>query len=172
MSDSELYQDVVNGNQPAFKKLYNRFWNKLYIFSFNILRNQEICEDIVQEIFVELWDNRKEKKIENVQAYLFKAVKFKTLNVIRNTAISAKHLGLKGSDQPRNTTEENLHYNELKQTIDAKIDLLPAKCKEVFIMSRYEQLSNKEIAERLDISVQTVKNQITKALSILREGIL
>jgi RNA polymerase sigma-70 factor (ECF subfamily) len=170
-TDSELYREVTRSNRRAFRELFERYWDKLFVYCFNILQKHEICEDIIQEIFIELWERRQERELHNVQGYLFRAVKLKTLNVIRNTAISAKHLGLLKKDEYRNTTEESVLHNELRLKIDQAVGRLPGKCKEVFILSRFEQLSHKTIADRMGISVQTVKNHINKALSILRETI-
>ena len=168
-SDKELYNDVRLGGKKAFRILYERYWDKLYVYSFNIVKRQDFCEDIVQEIFIELWLKRNERMIDNMAAYLIKAAKFKSLNVIRNSSLSKMHLDLLNIDTPTNDTEQSVLINELTTSIDKAIASLPPKCREVFLLSRIEQLSNKEIAERLEISVQTVKNQISKALTILRD---
>jgi len=167
-SDTELYLKIRNSNHKAFQEFYDKHWNKLFLYSYNIVESQAASEDIVQEIFIELWKNRQTRNIDNIMAYLWKAVKIKSLNVLRNNAITEKHLKLFNRPVIEKNIEQSIEFTETQKKIDRLISALPDRCEEIFRLSRFEDLSNLEISKKLNISVQTVKNQISKALSQIK----
>jgi RNA polymerase sigma-70 factor (family 1) len=155
----------------SFEQIYRQYWSKLYIYAFNVLREQEVCEDIVQEVFIDLWAKRHEVQISNLRSYLYQSVKYQIFNHFRKSKY--KYQLLMKFDQI------NIHYEidelyeqkEFKEKIKEAMYRLPEQRRVIFEMSRYEGLSHKEISEHLGISVQTVKNQISASLKFLRKSL-
>nr|NQU92666.1 RNA polymerase sigma-70 factor [Bacteroidota bacterium] len=170
-SDTELYLRIRKSSHLAFQEFYNRHWNRLFLYAYKIIETQSASEDIVQEIFIELWVNRKTRSIDNITAYISKAVKIKSFNILRNSAITEKHLKLFGQPLIEKNTEESIEYTETREKIETLISTLPNRCEEIFRMSRFDNMSNLEISKKLNISVQTVKNQISKAISLIKPNI-
>lgn len=166
LEDSELLQLAI-GNRQAFEAIFHRYWKRLYTYAYKIYQEKAVCEDIVQEVFISLWDKNKNSKILNLEAYLLKAVKYKVANHIRSLKFSTAQIEYLESipDEPNH----HLEYKEFEKKMMSQIELLPQKCKEVFKLSRIEQKSNKEIAQALSLSVRTVETHISNALSFLRK---
>ena len=127
--------------------------------------------DVVQEVFVWFWENREKWTVTNTRSYLRAAVKYKVANVIRKDKLrSAAFEGWKNyvHGEAESTIRE-LELQELQKVIQDFTGQLPPRCREIFRLSRFEHLTNREIADRLDISEKTVENQITIALRRLRK---
>lgn len=167
ISDANLFLLTLKDNEVAFKQLYDRLWKSLYLFSLKLLKNETEAKDVVQDVFCNLWDKRQELEIENVKSYLFSATKYKCLEYIRknnNYSDLLTRINLAASE---NNTERELDFKETKTKIENGIDTLPLKSKQIFTMSRYDNLSNKEIAHKLDISIKTVEYHITQSIKQL-----
>ena len=169
-SDQKLIEQVSKGNELAFDHFYNKYWDSLFISAYVILKDVEACKDIVQDVFLNVWERSNLDKIDNIEAYLHQSVKFKVLMALRKGKVSDKHLQTL-QELIANTTEEQLDYEDLHETIESSIKSLPAKCQEVFRLSRIEHLSNNQIAERLSISVRTVETHISNALRQIRSNL-
>jgi RNA polymerase sigma-70 factor (family 1) len=170
-SDQELVQLLVNHDQGAFKHLYERHWFELYQSAFAMLKDQHAAKDILQDVFVWLWENRATLNITYVKAYLKAAVRFKVANYIRSGSIRDHifdELAKISTHSHPPTSDELIELKELRQVIHDSMYQLPEKCREVYRLSREEGLSNQEIAQRLGISVKTVEAQMTIALKRLR----
>jgi RNA polymerase sigma-70 factor (family 1) len=167
LSDSQLIDQLRSGDQNAFTAIYDRYCAALYRTALRILQDHELAKDVVQEAFISLFEKANENTIRNLQAYLYQVVKYQCFMQLRSGKISDKHLSQINTIIASNELEEELHAKELQLVLDESIAALPEKCREVFYLSRFESLSNKKIAERLNISHKTVENQITKALKIL-----
>lgn len=138
------------------------------IAAFKVLNDKAAAEDIVQDIFLDLWRKRHELSIENTSSYLFSAVKYRVLNYIRKNKVPMTDLDFVDKFNTLNSTEEFIDFKELRQTLDDAISDLPDQCRKVFTMSRFDHMSNKEIAEKLNLSLRTVENHISLALRKLR----
>jgi len=163
---------LKKGDINAFEIIYSHNWSLLYAYSYNIIRNSSVCEEIVQEIFFSIWANRSELSINHsLQAYLIKAVKFKTLSYIRSEKVrkiyAASYTAFESS-LIDNSNEESVQLYDLKSRIENEVAKLPQKCQQIFRLSRNEHQSIKHIAELLNISHKTVENHLTKALKHLR----
>lgn len=167
LSDKRLFEEISRRNEPAFAHFYHRHWDSLFISAYKVLKDEEACKDIVQEVFLSIWGSSNLQGIDNIQAYLHQSVRYKVLMALRKEKVSEKHLETI-HHLTENTTEKHLEFEELTRTIEQSIQSLPDKCQEVFRLSRMENLSNHEIAERLNISVRTVETHIGNALRRLR----
>ena len=152
----------------AFDEIYARYWKKLYLFAYSILEDREVCEDIVQDIFTYLYTKRKELSISELKPYLFQSIKFQVIKHLRNDKIAQHHVERINSISFSNHTEEMVNFRELEASLERHLNELPERCREIFKLSRQQNLTNEEIADQLGLSVQTVKNQISKALTYLR----
>lgn len=166
-SDKLLIEQISKGNELAFAHFYNRHWDSVFISAFKVLKDEEACKDIVQELFLGIWESTNLKEIENVKGYLHKSVRYKVLMLLRKEKVSEKHLSTMET-LVGNTTEEQLDFVEMNETIEKSIEALPTKCQEVFRLSRLENLTNQEIAQRLSISIRTVETHISNALRQIR----
>ncbi|PZR20577.1 MAG: RNA polymerase sigma-70 factor [Flavobacterium psychrophilum] len=171
LSDDELLRLVSKGNERAFGVIFDRYWKRLFNYAYKIYREEEICEDIIQEIFISLWNNSQKAVVLNLEAYLLKAVKYKIANHIRSLKFTKDHLDIiEGISIPQKSVND-LEYKEFETGIMQKIESLSPKCREVFILSRIEYLSNSEIATKLNLSIHTVEKHISNALKELRSGL-
>lgn len=167
-NDERLLESIQADDRIAFEIIYNRYWSKLYLSAFGILKDRQASEDIIQEIFTQLWVKRNTTQIETLKSYLFTAIRFQVFKTIRNTKVRADLLSQIEQNNFDDSTKEYLIEKEINTLFDASIAELPDRCREIFILSRKEFLSVKEIAERLGISPKTVENQITIAIKKLR----
>lgn len=173
LSDLELFSLVKHENVEAFEVMYKRYWPELIDAAYKRLQSRQKAEDIVQEIFISLYNKREILEVTvSLKAYLNKALKFKVLNEfrsadVRNTYVKTQFL----SDLCKNDFAQEIEAKELNRKIDHLLAQLPTKCRQVFNLSRYENKSNKEIALELNISVSTVEKHIGKALKVLRNNL-
>ncbi|MEM7549009.1 MAG: RNA polymerase sigma-70 factor [Bacteroidota bacterium] len=172
-ADEQLIDLLKTDNQEAIEILFKQYYKQLCIVVYRMLGDRDLSEDLVQEVFLTIWKNRQKIDINiSIRAYLKRATVNRTLNYIRD---NKKRYASPLDDSPIKDWEsgeydghEELEYSELKGEIEKGIESLPPRCRMVFVLSRYEQLSHKEIAQQLDISEKTVENQIGKALKIMR----
>ncbi|MCB0735900.1 MAG: RNA polymerase sigma-70 factor [Bacteroidetes bacterium] len=167
VSDERLYQLMQGGSDKAYYELFEKYWEPLYSIAVKLTTNRELAKDVVQDVFLAFWKNRKSKDIENVAAYLHRAAKFGSLNLIRDEK-SQLHQEVEEIHGFEVETDQHLDAEELQKQIDAVVQSLPTKCRQVFELSRYEHLTNAEIAEQLDLSKRTVETHISNALKQLR----
>jgi len=171
-SDAELVFLLRQDDRLAFTELYNRHWEMLFTSVLKVTKDDEESMDIVQEVFIALWLKRTELgNIQSISGYLYKAVRNRGLmyiraNIVRNNYLSSLNQHL---DEVRDTLGEQQAAKELEMILQQELDRLPAKMREVFILSRQQHLSHKEIAQRLNISDKTVKKQINNALKHFKD---
>ncbi len=171
--DSNLFwQNFQKGDNDAFSKLYDLLWEDLFCYTARLLQDKEIASDIVQEVFTKLWENRHQaKNIDNIKSYLYKSARNSTLNSIREYNIKEKHLAafqmILNAEGVDSTMQEILG-KDMKTHIQRSIETLPERMREVFYLKVFEQLSVKEIAERMHLSEQTVRNQMSLATQRLK----
>lgn len=171
LAENGLTQSINFDDQASLEQIYRQYWSKLYIYAFNVLREREICEDIVQEIFIDLWAKRNKVKIYDLNSYLYQAVKYQIFNHFRKSKYKKQLLMKFNLINSEYKIDELYEKKELKAHINKAISRLPKQRRIIFQMSRYEGLSNKEISENLNISLQTVKNQISESLKSIRKSL-
>lgn len=166
-----LLKRIKNNDITAFEEIYNKFSSRMLVYALNILNNKEVCEDLIQNIFIDFWSKRTQHEINNLDAYLFRAVKFQVFKHFRDNKFSDKYLTRLDFINVAVSSSTTLEYEELEKAIQYTVSKLPKRCKEIFELSRYEHKTHKEIAAILGISLQAVKNQVSKALSILKNNL-
>jgi RNA polymerase sigma-70 factor (family 1) len=169
-SEEYLLILVKEGNYSAFDELYSRHWSALYGMAYNILRDHSNSKDIVQDIFIWFWEHRNQWNLSSCKGYLLTAVRFKTANYIRaNKAREEFYHSISKKYVAPFDEEMLLEVRQLESLIHKITEELPERCREIFSMSRFEQLSNKEIAGKMNISEKTVEGHITTAIKKLKE---
>jgi RNA polymerase sigma-70 factor (ECF subfamily) len=169
LSDEALIEMLRLDHGWALKEIFDRYNVKLFRLAWGVLRDDAIAKDVVQNVFIDLWNRRHTSNIQIVFPYLSRAVKFQVLKQIRDAKLHQQHVETTSTIEFTNQTEEAIDYKELEALLEEAISELSPRCREVFQLSRYENLSHKEISARLNISTKTVEVQIGKALSFLRE---
>jgi len=172
IEEETLIQRFTNGDQTAFELLFRFYYPGLVTFVSQIIFDRYEAEEIVQEFFVNLWTSRKSiYQATSIKSYFFVSVKNRAFNYLKKEQIKEKTLGkLKELVEKDFLFQPDLFVeSELQQQIAKAMEKLPARTREVFMMSRFKGLSNDEIAIQLDLSKRTVETQISNALKILRE---
>ena len=163
------------GEKKAYEEIYTEFFGVLYHLCFQYLHHEKVAEELVQDTFLKLWEIRETLNEQiNIRSFLYTITKNNCLNHLRNQKISLKHLeNMKYLEMQFNYEAleklgDYIQFEELRSKIDDAISKLPAEVIETFKLSRIEELSYKEIADRQGISIKTVEARISKALRILR----
>lgn len=174
LTDQDIIQYINKGDQRGIKFIYDNYYNYLCHAVYKLLPESSTVEDVVQDVIMEIWKKRERLVINiSLKAYLRRASINKTLNLIRSRRMVFENdENYKETFISSEDIEENMEVEELKMRINESIDGLPDKCRTVFMLSRFEDMSYKQIAAELDISIKTVENQISKALKILRLAVL
>lgn len=170
--DHELLLMLKSNNEFGIKCIYDKYWKRLYLSAFSIVREAGPCEDIVQDVLLQLWLKRGEVEIYSLKSYLYSAVRYKVLSYIRS-ADHRKVFIYPGELEQLAGIEElkdRLNERDITGMLDNGVALLPERCKQVFTLSRKEFLSNKQIAKRMGISIKTVEAQMTIALRLLKKS--
>jgi len=173
-TDQTLFSRIQKDDRLALNTLFANYYQKLCFFANTYLRNSEEAEEVVADVFFTLWKNRHQLTIErNFKSYLYVSVRHASLAVIRKGQplfddIEAILFTTNLMDV--NDPEQVLSHKELQHQLDLAIEKLPPRCKQIFVMSRMEGLSYREISGILDVAEKTIENQLVKALRILRES--
>jgi RNA polymerase sigma-70 factor (family 1) len=170
-TDQELIYLLKDNSRPAFTQIYDRYQGLLYIYACKITKDESEAEDIVQEVLFYLWDKRNVISFEHsLSSYLYSAIRYKFFNLIDRKKVRTDYAQSFQNFINRETTQADfsVREKEMVRLIEKEISLLPEKMREVFELSRKNHLSHKEIAEKLDITEKTVKNQVNNALKTLR----
>jgi RNA polymerase sigma-70 factor (family 1) len=162
-------------DEVAFEALYNHISKRLFQFVYGKVRSKEVTEEILQEIFVSLWNNRKTLEVNiSIEAYLYGAAKNKIMSFIRSELVRKKYAAeftRFAKERYDNSVEEQINANDLQMILQLKMAELPGQCRAAFRMSRMEHKPILQIAEKMNISTRTVENYITQALRHLRTNL-
>jgi RNA polymerase sigma-70 factor (family 1) len=164
----ETNQPQLYLDETALETLFKELYQQLCNYSFSIVNDMDEAEEITQQVFVNIWEQREKLAVTSYKSYLYRAVHNASLNKIKQAKVRKLY-----ADDYAITAELHQSSNETKDELQKQITLavqsLPEQCRMVFKLSRYEELKYAEIAEHLNISVKTVENHMGKALKILRE---
>ncbi len=161
------------GDESALRSIFDQNYQMLLGEAFKITADRAVSKDVAQDVFLELWKRRETLNIQiSLEAYLRRAVRNRALNFLKTQKkylFDDFEIWENETNHEPAASEKFQENQELVEALHAAISDLPEKCRVVFTLSRFDDLSHKEIAARLDISVKTIENQITKALRTLRE---
>ena len=165
-TDERLIEAIRRNDYVSYNKLFERYYGRLCQYVYSLLMDKSDTEDIVQELFLNIWKNRERIEIkENVGGYLYKMAKHLALNHLRSKVYFNN---LSETQDQLSYEDYRVESEELRIALYSCIDHLPGRCKEVLLLHRIKGLKQKEISEKLDVSIKTIKNQIWISLQKLR----
>jgi len=165
LTDNELIDLIRNDDSSAFEVLYRRYWQKLFVTALNKTQDDDLSKEIVQEIFVDLWERRASLQITNVPAYLQTATRFKVISAYK----AELQTQIEFLEIPTNqSTSDQLDLEDFERALSAAVQLLPEKTRDIFVLNRLENRTVKEIAATLQIPERTIEYHITQSLRFLR----
>jgi len=168
IKDHFLVESIRNSNQGVYELVFNHYYSGLVVYADQIIKDTVISEDVVQSVFMKLWETRETIEIRSFRSYFMQCVKNRCIDHLRNQQVKHR-FDNRIPDAASMVIEEDLWTkNELNELLERAMEDFAPRCREIFRMSRYENLKIAEIAEKLDISKRTVETQISKALKILR----
>ena len=170
-NDNELIKRLKKGDVEAFNQIFYTYSSKLYHFAYGYLKSKEDAEEMVQDVFSKIWDNRAEIKEEyQFRSYLF-AIAFNYIKKhFRSKAIINKYIESVPAQNPdTEQTQQEVNYSSLKMVIDQLVEKMPEKRKTVFVKSRFEGKNARDISAEMNISQSTVENHLNQALKFLRQ---
>ena len=163
---------LKNGDFESFDQLFKKYSKRLYGFAIGYLKSREDAEELVQDIFIKVWENRADlDENQSFNSYLFTIAKNTILNHFRKKANQQSYINYikHHTKLMHSKTEEDIIYSDLYDHTRIVIDQLPSRRREIFLLNREHGYTNEEIAKRLNISKKTVENQITHAMKFIRE---
>jgi len=172
INDSELGNLLSKGDETAFRHLYDEYWNRIYLLALNYLKSSELAQDVVQDVFFKVWDQREIfSTVKHPGSFIYVMGRNAVINAFRKKLINDRVVEEFSDYIPNNFQLPNqiLEIKQLQQRLDSAINCLPPQQSRIIKLSREGGLTHKEIAERLSIEKSTVKNHIIRALNTLRQ---
>ncbi|MFZ0473315.1 MAG: RNA polymerase sigma-70 factor [Bacteroidales bacterium] len=173
-SDSEIIRRIRQGDKQEFEKLFRSSYVSLVRYAKTILKDHDTAEEIVQDLFFRLWQDRGNITIESsLNGYLFRSVHNKSLHFIEHQKVIDRHAGeiAASADETAEPVTDAIYYSELQSKVARVLERLPERCSVIFRMSRFEGLKYNEIAEKLSVSLKTVEANMGKALKEFRKAL-
>ncbi|HPC98937.1 MAG TPA: RNA polymerase sigma-70 factor [Bacteroidales bacterium] len=170
--EKEIIRRIRQGDIRSFETLFRSSYVSLVRYAGSLVKDTDTAEEIVQELFTSLWQERKNLKIKStVTGYLFRSVHNRCLHHLEHLRVVGKHRDavMAGSDILTASADDEVNYAELQKTVADVIENLPGKCGQIFIMSRFDGLKYREISEKLGVSVKTVESCMGRALREFRK---
>jgi RNA polymerase sigma-70 factor, ECF subfamily len=168
LKEESIWRNIQQKDEDAFKHYYKEHFKSFFLMSCKYLKDPSQAEEIVNDVFLKLWEDGDKMTIESsLKSYIYKAIINRSINVLNKSKREMIHHADISVIPEESYELREIEENELRVKIYAAIDQLPDQCKRVFEMSRFEELKQQEIADRLGISIKTVKNHITIALKQL-----
>lgn len=172
--DRYIIEGLISGRESAYRQLFEQYYQRLVVFAHKYLEDLDSARDVVQDLFVDLYESRLGMSIQtSLKSYLYSAVRNRCLNKVKHEQVKQKHRNLSGREanvlDPG--LEELMDAVELEAKVHEIVSSLPERCRQIYIMSRVDGKRNKEIAEELNLSIRTVETQISKALKSLKESL-
>lgn len=170
LTDCELLDAVRQNDKKAFAELFKRYWKKVYAMTYSMVRSEKPTQEIVQDIFISLWDKRFTLSINHLPSYLYVTVKNKTLNHIASQITREKYWNYYKQFIPlqEDVTANAVEFNELMEALEDGIEHLPEKSKKVFRLNHLEGHSISEIANLLNLSEKAIRYHLTQSVKKLR----
>lgn len=173
LTDLQLIDLLKKGDERAFAEIYDRYSEQLAGFASSKLFSLEDARDIIHDLFVKIWVGREQLQVNNLKAYLFTLIRYRIVDKIRKNITREQYAAMiqRLSIVYETTIEQQIAAKELQQNIEKSLDELSPRVKEIYLLSREENRSIPDIARQLQLSEQTVKNQLTAALKHLRRSL-
>ena len=183
MRDNEIHilQQIRNGDQEGFRKLFELFYKRLYLYAVNYLEDPITAEDLVQDLLLNIWERRKKLNINSsLSSYLYTALHNRCIHYLRHIQVRNNYqanqiLKLREAEILLRYSSDfsiyELELDEMQNIINTTFTRLPDKTREIFEMSRKDFLTNQEIADRLKVNIKTIEYHISKALTAFREAL-
>lgn len=174
VNDIDLIKGIERGDEAAFKELFVKYYTQLVVFARKVVVDDDLARELVQDVIVNFYEKRGDIKIHSsLKAHLYQSVRNRCLNQIKHSQIRRDHHASIYITQKESEAyvDDKLEETELEQKIFSIIQTLPAQCKKIFEMSRFDGVTNQEIADKLELSKRTVETQISKALKVLRTNL-
>lgn len=171
LTDTVLLELLKKSDEKAFAEIYQRYWERLSLQTLKVTHSREDAKDIVQEVFVSFWKRRMEIDVkESLQAYLLKSVRNGAIRYIERNITRNRYLQTLSDSfaEDYSSPDSQFEFKEFKNCLDQAIASLPSKMQEVYLLSRNERMSYKEIANHLGVAENTVRKQVSNALKLLR----
>lgn len=170
LSNEQLVVRMQQGDERAFREVYNRFWWRLYALAYTQIGTKEEAEDLIHNLFESLWKKRREIVIHNLTTYLVVSVKYLSVAYIKSQINLRKYQEylIFQTIERAASTEDIINFADLQKAVEEAMKKLPEKTVEVFKMSRFENRSVRDIAEHLQLSEKAVEYHITKSLKVLK----
>lgn len=168
IADKDAWIEIQKGNKMLYEGIFRQYYQMLCAFAISKLKDGELAEEIVQEVFVKLWEKREQLEVSNFKSYLFSSVNNTVLNHFKHQKVRREHAAEMKVVQEEAVEDSEVEYNELQLKINALIADMPEARQKVFKLVKIEGKKYKEVAEELGISVKTVENQMGSALKFLR----
>jgi len=168
--ESKLVENIALGDHAAYKEVFLKYFPKVKYFIAHFLKSETTAEDLTQEIFVKLWENRsKLASVQSFSSYIYRMARNATLNYIEHKNVEKKYFEQQYEEELGQSIEEELYARELELLVHLTVNHMPLQRKRVYQMSRDEGLKNEDIAEQLNISKKTVENHLNIALKEIRK---
>lgn len=170
LTDELLVKLLQAGDELSLKEIYSRYWKTLFQDAYYRVRSTDLAKEIVQSVFIRIWEKRESLNILHIEAYLRSALKNTVINYIQSRIVEKKYQHFKSqvAQESGRTADEPLLLQELSLAIRNAIAQLPEKTRHIFCLSRFENLSAKEIARQMELSEKAVEYHITKSLKVMR----
>ncbi|PAW94804.1 RNA polymerase subunit sigma-70 [Mucilaginibacter sp. MD40] len=169
LSEWQLIKSLKNGSEDAITEIYERYWQKMLAIAYNHLKDKNAAEEVVQQVFINLWDRRENLSINSLPNYLATAVKYSVFRELyrqkRKAELVNEVYQLHGE---RDFDDERIYARFLEDHLNGLVEQLPEKCRLVFRYSRYEGMNIREIARELNVAEKTVEAHLTKALKFIK----
>jgi RNA polymerase sigma-70 factor (ECF subfamily) len=171
MTETLLIKGLQNRDEAAFEQVFKQHYKSLHAYAFTLLKDEVVAVEMVQNVFFKLWERTDNLTISgSVAAYLYRAVHNESLNYLKHLKVRSDHQLFVShrNEELADQASRKIQLRQLEEKLHEALTELPEQCRTIFQLSRFDELRYREIADKLDISVKTVENQMGKALKILR----
>ena len=169
MMSATCWEAIRNDSEQAYNELFAAYWQPSFTAAYRLLRDRDAAEDVVQEVFAALWTRRKTLLVHNPEAFIRQMVKNQVFTVLSRRKLSENNVQVLENCLFDHSPEESYMQQETLAELESAVAALPAKCREVFVLRRFEGLNASSIAEQLNISIRTVENHLYHALNLLKK---
>jgi len=170
----KIFEEIREGNLITFENVFRKYYAPLCIYASKYIKDLDVAEEVVQELFYKLWEKRDKLNINvSLKSYLYRSVYNGCLQYLNHRTIEIKYEDYyrKHNKEYNNDASESVRMQELNDIINNTINSLPERCRKIFLLNRYEGLKYREIAEKLSLSVKTIEANMGKALKLLRRNL-